>query len=224
MSKLTLIGSPTCPYVQRVIIALREKRAVFDVVTVDLANKPDWFLAISPAGQVPLLRLEEDGGPPAIIFESMAILDYLEETLPGERLLPADPLLRARQRGWVAFGARVQDDLGRYCGATDGHALAAARAALVVSLRRVEAALGEGPYFGGAHFSLVDAAFAPLFRQIEVLEKLAPGGLLDGLPGMEKWQRALAARPSVRDAVPDNDVVLYVGRLRQLDAELLKAA
>ena len=73
MSKLTLIGSSTCPYVQRVEIALREKRADFDVINVDLASKPDWLLAISPLGKVPVLRVERDGEPPAVIFESAAM-------------------------------------------------------------------------------------------------------------------------------------------------------
>ena len=53
MTKLTLISSPTCPYVQRAVIALKEKHVEFDVVYVDLQDKPDWFLDISPLGKVP---------------------------------------------------------------------------------------------------------------------------------------------------------------------------
>ena len=50
MSKLTLISFPTCPYVQRAVIALKEKGVPFEVIYIDLANKPDWLLAISWAG------------------------------------------------------------------------------------------------------------------------------------------------------------------------------
>jgi glutathione S-transferase len=224
MCKLTLIGPSTCPYVQRVLIALREKRARFDAVDIDLAAKPDWLLAISPLGKVPVLRVEREGEPPAVIFESAGILDYLDEALPGERLHPADPLARARHRGWIAFGAEVLTDLQHYATATDGVALAAAHDALLKKFRRLEASLAEGPYFAGLHFSMVDVSFGPVFRQVDALETIAPAGFLDGLPRMERWRRALMERESVRTSAPADYAERYLRRLRQLDAELLKAA
>jgi len=224
MSKLTLISSPTCPYVQRAVIALKEKRVEFDVIYIDLKNKPDWFLAISPLGKVPQLRVERDGEPPAIIFESAVILEYLEETVPGEKLHPADPLLRAQHRGWIEFASNVLGDLHRFSSAPDAQAMAGARDALLAKFRRLEATIAERPFFAGAHFSLVDAAFGPVFRQIDAIETIAPTGLLDGLPGLEHWRRALADRESVRSAVPENYVELYLDRLRQMHSEVLKAA
>src|ERR1700687_19143 len=77
MPKLTLISHDLCPYVQRAVIALTEKAVPFDRVTIDLASRPDWFLAISPLGNVPLLKVDD-----AVIFESAVILEYLEETQP----------------------------------------------------------------------------------------------------------------------------------------------
>ena len=53
MSELTLISHRLCPYVQRAVISLTEKSALFKRVDVDLANKPDWFKAISPLGKTP---------------------------------------------------------------------------------------------------------------------------------------------------------------------------
>ncbi|HTJ57607.1 MAG TPA: glutathione S-transferase family protein [Devosiaceae bacterium] len=224
MNKLTLISSPTCPYVQRAVIALKEKHADFDVVYVDLQNKPDWFLAISPMGKVPLLRVERDGGPPAIIFESAVILEYLEETLPGEKLHPADALHRAQHRAWIEFCSNMLGELSRFSRATDPAGLQIARAALSVKFKRLESELAEGPYFSGTHFSLVDTAFAPFFRQIDALETVAPTALLDGFPRIEHWRRALANRPSVKAAVPEDYVERYLHRLRELGAEVLKAA
>ncbi len=62
---------------QRAVIALTEKGVPFERVYIDLADKPDWFLAISPLGKVPLLQVDD-----AVIFESAVILEYLEETQP----------------------------------------------------------------------------------------------------------------------------------------------
>ena len=64
MTKLTLISHELCPFVQRAAIALEEKGVKFERINVDLANKPDWFLAISPLGKVPLLKVGD-----AVIFE-----------------------------------------------------------------------------------------------------------------------------------------------------------
>jgi glutathione S-transferase len=53
---LTLISHPLCPFVQRAAIVLLEKGVAFERIDVDLTAKPDWFLALSPTGKVPLLR------------------------------------------------------------------------------------------------------------------------------------------------------------------------
>ncbi len=62
---LTLVSHTLCPYVQRAAIVLTEKGAAFERRWVDLANKPDWFKAISPLGKTPVLLVAETP-----IFES----------------------------------------------------------------------------------------------------------------------------------------------------------
>ena len=96
---LTLISHPLCPYVQRAVIALSEKRAPYERVDIDLRNKPQWFLDISPLGKTPVLKT---GG--AAIFESAVICEYLEDTL-APALHPADPLARAQHRAWIEFAS-----------------------------------------------------------------------------------------------------------------------
>src|SRR5881394_2023473 len=91
---LTLVSFDLCPYVQRAAIVLAEKGLPFERIDVDLANKPAWFKAISPLGKVPLLKVGDE-----VLFESAVIVEYLEETL-DPALHPADPLGRARHRGW----------------------------------------------------------------------------------------------------------------------------
>ena len=54
-----LISHVLCPYVQRAVIVLTEKRIPFRRVDIDLADKPEWFRAISPLGKVPLLRIDD---------------------------------------------------------------------------------------------------------------------------------------------------------------------
>lgn len=192
---LTLISHHLCPYVQRAVIALTEKGVPFRRVDIDLANKPDWFLAISPLGKTPVLKVGERA-----IFESAVIFEYLEETQP-DPLHPPDPLARAEHRAWIEFSSTVLADIAGFYAAPDATAFEAKRQALAAKFDRVEQALGEGAHFAGARFSLVDAAFGPVFRYFDVFDHIADFGILAGRPKVAAWRAALAQRPSVRAAV-----------------------
>lgn len=223
MSKLTLISFPLCPYVQRAIIALKEKGTPFEVVYVDLANKPDWFLALSPLGKVPVLKVERNGKPDAVVFESAVIMEYLEETAVGVALHPIDPLDRAQHRAWIEFASATFGDMWKLTTAKTPADLAAGKAGLGAKLKRLEDAL-VGPYFAGDAFSLVDAAFAPAFRQLDTLESITGAALVEGLPKVAGWRTALAARPSIQGAVPADYVERYLNWLKGQDAAVLKIA
>jgi maleylacetoacetate isomerase len=90
-------------YRVRVALALKGLRA--EEVSIDLLKgkqNSDDYLAVNPQGVVPALILDE-GGPP--LFQSLAILEYLEETRPQPPLLPKDPRGRARVRGLALIAA-----------------------------------------------------------------------------------------------------------------------
>ncbi len=117
--KLTLISHPLCPFVQRAVIVLLEKNVPFERIDVDLANKPDWFMALSPTGKVPLLKVEQPDSADVILFESSAICEYLNETQDGVSLYSSDALSRAQQRAWVEFGVAVLSDAWQFLNAKD---------------------------------------------------------------------------------------------------------
>jgi glutathione S-transferase len=86
--------------------------------------------------------------------------------------------------------------------ASDAGAFEQKRADLAAKMAWLEGALRAGPYFAGERFSLVDVAFGPVFRYFDTFEAaLPPLGVFDGVPKVRSWRAALAARPSVRDAV-----------------------
>lgn len=203
-SALTLVSHKLCPYVQRASIALAEKGVAYTRIDVDLANKPDWFLRLSPLGKTPVLRVGDRA-----IFESAVILEYLEETQTNP-LHPADPLTRAEHRAWIEFASAVLNDIAGFYSAPDAAAFAAKTGALRAKFAQIEARLGNGPFFAGAGFSLVDAAFAPVFRYFDVFETIADFGILSAMPRVAAWRAALAARPSVIMAVGED----YPARLQ----------
>lgn len=222
--KLTLVSHHLCPYVQRAAIVLAEKGVAFERRYIDLADKPAWFRAISPLGKVPLLIVPGPEGAEVVLFESAVICEFIEDSAAGPKLHPEDALQRAKHRAWMEFGSAVLSDIWRLETATDARAHKAATDAIASKLAWAERDLGEGPYFSGERFSMVDAVFAPVFRYFDVFDRIADIGVFAATPKVRAWRTALAARPSVREAVTDD----YGQRLQDFlvhhDAHLIKLA
>jgi glutathione S-transferase len=204
MSPLTLVSHHLCPYVQRAAIALHEKDVGFERVTINLAAKPEWFRAISPLGKVPLLRVVRPDGGEAVLFESAVICEFIEETQAGPALHPSDPIERAQHRAWIEFASSTLSDIYALETTGDAALFAGKRQALTDKFSRMEGVLGSGPFFAGERFSLVDAAFGPVFRYFDVFDEIADLGILARKPKVGAWRRALADRPSVRLAVAND--------------------
>ena len=194
--KLELISFPICPFVQRSVITLLEKGADYKVTYIDLADKPDWFLAISPMGKVPVLRVDDEH----VIFESAVINEFVNEVTPGD-LHPDDPIAKARDRAWIAFTETLLFDQYRLMMAEDAKAFEDAWHDTEPRLARLEAAL-SGPLWGGESLRLVDTAVAPLLQRYAVVDRIM--GLPDyaDFPHLQAWWSALSERPSVTGSVP----------------------
>ena len=197
--KLTLISHHLCPYVQRAAIALRENDIPFERRNIDLANKPDWFLKLSPLGKVPILVVNDD----AVLFESSVIAQYIDE-ITGDSLLSSDLLEKYSQLAWIEFASQVIAGIGRLYNADSRSALDSARSNLENKFQRLEQSLGAGPWFANQHFTLVDAAFAPAFRYFEVIEDLSGIEFFTWTPKVARWRNALSKRPSVIAAVSND--------------------
>jgi len=221
--QLTLISHPLCPFVQRVAIVLHEKRIAFDRVNVDLHAKPDWFLAISPTGKVPLLKVLHTDERESVLFESVAICEYVEDVQPAPALHPADALLRAQHRAWIEFASATLTDAWGFLNASDTETAGAKAAAFRQKLERFEVDMSDGPYFAGEGFSMVDAAIAPVFRYFDILDFESTHPVFDGLNRVANWRCALARRPSVEAAVAEDYATRFRRHLQEKDA-LLAAA
>jgi glutathione S-transferase len=208
MTQFVLVSHALCPYVQRSAIVLTEKGVPFERRDIDLAHKPGWFLELSPLGKTPLLLVGDE-----VIFESAVICEYLDETaLP--RLHPVNALQRARHRSWMEFGSALLNLIGAFYNAADEPSLQARAADIRARWVQIETVLGAGerqatgPYFAGPAFSIVDAVFGPVFRYFDVFDAIGDFGFWHELPKAQRWRQALAARPSVAQAVGPDYVAL----------------
>src|SRR3712207_66667 len=96
--KPRLYNTQRCPYARRTRIVLYEKGIDFEVREVDLGNKSEEFLSVSPYGKVPVLAVNGIS-----LYESNVVNEYLDEIHETPRLMPRNPELRALARSWMAF-------------------------------------------------------------------------------------------------------------------------
>jgi RNA polymerase-associated protein len=180
---ITLYNAARCPYAARARIVLAEKGIEFEVVEIDLSDRPAWLYEKNPAGRVPVI--EEDGW---LLPESVVIMEFLEERYPEPPLLPLDPADRAAVRLLVFRDHDFTDPYYAFRRGEDG-----AREELDAALGGFDAMLAERPYLGGTEYGLADIAFVPwLLRARDML-----GVELDGFPAVTDWLARLEQRPAI---------------------------
>ncbi|NOZ52078.1 MAG: glutathione S-transferase family protein [Gammaproteobacteria bacterium] len=206
--KLELISFKLCPYVQRSVITLLEKAVPFDINYINLSEPPAWFLSISPTGKVPVLRVND-----TVLFESAVINEYLDETHPPS-LLPNNPLKKALNRAWIEFASNLLTTLYKAILCNEKDSFNHEIIILKKELEQLEKNLGDGPYFNGDTFGLLDTAYAPVFKHLSVVENIEALKLHDTLPKINRWKDTLLQRKSVRASVVDDFESLYHAYLK----------
>lgn len=185
------------------MIVLRAKGVKFEVTYVDLRNKPEWFLKISPHGKVPVLSVNDQP-----LFESNAIAEFLDE-MEAPKLHPDDPIKRARNRAWNDFVPDFAKTMSAFYYAKDKAELDAAIAEAPKRLERLERALTEergndGPYFNGPKLSIVDASYAPFLQRFGLMEAVLQSGVMKPFPKVQAWSDALMKNETVTGSVVPN--------------------
>ena len=213
-TQLVLVSHALCPYAQRAAIVLLEKEVPFTRRDIDLASKPDWFLAISPLGKTPVLLVDD-----VPIFASAVICEYLEDVY-RPRLHPQQPLQRARHRAWIEFSSSMLNAISAFYSAPDKAALERAVSELKRKAWQLEAALDANTFFAGERFSVVDAAFAPVFRYFDVFDRIDDYSFFLGLSKVQVWGSALGTRASVRAAVSEDYASVLLDFLKRRDSAL----
>jgi glutathione S-transferase len=219
MSNLELFSMPFCPFAHRVRLVLAEKALIYRLTEVNLRNKSQGFLKVSPHGKVPALRHGDKH-----ICDSAIINEYLDETFPKPPLLPRDPAGRAQARFWIEVAnSRLFATTASLLYGAHRQDRSPALEQLAGTLRFIETEAlakrpGDGPYWLGSQLSLVDLSFYPWFEQMAVLERSRDFRMPSNLFRLTQWRDAIAQSGSVRAvAKPPQFYVEHYGRL---EAEL----
>ena len=193
---------------------MRAKNVEFDVTYINLREKPDWFLKISPHGKVPVLNVGDEA-----LFESNAIAEYLDEMVQPA-LHPIDPIKRARNRAWTDYVPTFSAALGKINYAKSADDVAGGVEGAKVPLQRLEDAIAnesgnDGPFFNGPDLCLVDAAYAPFLQRFLITDQILKTGLLDGYPLVNGWAKALLSDDRITGAVAPEFPAEYDANLKR---------
>ena len=159
---MTLYSGTTCPFSQRCRIVLYEKGMDFQIVDVDLYNKPEDIAVMNPYNRVPIL-VERD----LQLYESNIINEYIDERFPHPQLMPADPVMRARAR---LFLYRFEMELFSQIDLLEGSSAKNAEKARNVireSLVQMAPVFAKQKFMLGEEFSMLDVAIAPLLWRLD---------------------------------------------------------
>lgn len=207
-STVELISSSTCPFAQRSRMVLLTKGVNFNFTEIDLDDKPEWFLQISPYAKVPVLRHRG-----SVLYESSVINEYVEEVFPNPPLLPQDPARRALARIWIAFANdRMVPHVYKIMLRQDSAGQTAHRERLQEAVLQMEfeglRKLSPGPFWFGETPNLVDFTFFPHVQRFAVLKHYRGFTLPRDCERLHAWIDAMNALPAVQTTKASNESLI----------------
>lgn len=197
---IKIISFKICPFVQRVTALLEAKKMPYELEFIQLTDKPQWFLDLSPTGQVPLLVTESGEA----LFESDAIVEYIEEiSEPLEAGIT--PEQRAKDRAWSYQGSKLYLPQCSTMRSGDQETLLERSENLTKAFEKVEKALApEGNYFKGRQLSNVDIAWLPILHRAHIIKEHTGHDFLKQFPKMQNWQKTIMASGLAEASVADD--------------------
>ena len=196
---MTLYSGTTCPFSQRCRIVLYEKGMDFQIVDVDLFNKPEDLTVMNPYNRTPVL-VERD----LILYESNIINEYIDDRFPHPQLMPADPVMRARAR---LFLFRFENELFSNIESLEkGNQKVGDRARLLVrdSLTQIAPVFVKQKFMLGDEYSMLDVAIAPLLWRLDYYGVQLPKQAAPLL----KYAERLFSRPAYIEALTPAEKVM----------------
>jgi len=212
--KLELISFKLCPFAQRAIILLNTQNIDFKITYINPMDPPDWFKAISPTGQVPLLKVDDQ-----VVFESSVITEFIND-ISTTSIHPDDSVQKANNRSWIAFSSTMFDDLFSLV-TGDEEKFNTAKTALFGKLAKLEAVKNQDTFFNGDAFNMIDAALAPIFIRLAWINEFTDNALsIAEFSKLSAWSDATLALPEVESSVAEGIDDVYYSNIEGREGHL----
>ena len=208
MAEFVLYGIPGSPYLRAALLGLEEKQVPWRLAALQPGeSKGEAHLARHPFGRIPVLDHRDDAGGDFRLYETQAILRYLDRILPEPPLTPHDPRAEARMNqlcgitDWylmpqvsatICFGRVVAPRLGL---PVDEARITNAIPQAGICIGEIARLLGGEPFMAGADLSITDLMLAP---HLDLLAACPDGrAILARHEALSAWLARMQARPSM---------------------------
>ncbi|XVF83460.1 hypothetical protein PTKIN_Ptkin16aG0487500 [Pterospermum kingtungense] len=187
------VGAPDvlgdCPFSQRVLLTLEEKKTSYQMHLINISNKPQWCLEISPEGKVPVVKFDDKW-----VADSDVIVGILEEKYP-------QPSLKTPPE-FASVGSKIFGNFVTFLKSKDAND--GSEQALLDDLKALDEHLkGHGPYIAGEKITAVDLALGPKLYHLEIaLGHFKKWTVPESLTYVNKYMKLIFSRESFAKTKP----------------------
>ncbi|CAD8201007.1 unnamed protein product [Paramecium pentaurelia] len=205
--KHTLVAFKICPYCMKVLTIMCHKNVKFEIKFIEMHNKPDWFLKLSPLERVPILIIGEE----VVLFESAAIMEYIDEITPP-KLMPDDPIQKAIDRAKFEYSNEIIKNLYQFVFCLEQEKFINLKQWLIKHFKQMEEWLKDKQYINGTEISLVDFNFVPVFVVLNMLKPILPCDMLKDYKRLQNYGDSLTSMQCTKTGrVPDYEFLMIDG-------------
>jgi glutathione S-transferase len=200
---MKLYGNPMSTCTRKVLTVLAEKGKEVEFINIDLSKleqKSPAHVARQPFGVVPALELD-DG---FTMYESRAIIRYLDRVLPGAKLTPDDPKAYALMEQFISVessyfsGQAMKIVMERFRGTNNEENIAKGREGMQKPLDVIDAALADRKFLAGNDFTLAEVSWAPY---VGYLFAVGEQNAVTSRKNVAAWWERVTSRPSIKKAL-----------------------
>lgn len=181
------VGAPDilgdCPFCQRVLLTLEEKKVPYKLHLINTDQKPQWFLEVNPEGKVPVIKFDEKWIP-----DSDVIVGMIEDKHPNPPLSPPAEV--------SSVGSKIFPSFVKFLKSKDS--ADGTEQALLDELKALDEQLkAKGPYVNGENICAVDLGLAPKLYHLDVaLGHFKSWSVPESLSHVHNYKKLLFSRES----------------------------
>ncbi|XP_078421127.1 glutathione S-transferase omega-1-like [Cetorhinus maximus] len=183
-----------CPFAQRTRLVLEAKGIKYEVININLVNKPDWFFEKNALGLVPVLETCQN----ELVYDSPITCEFLDDKYPAKRLLPTDPYEKAKQKMLLEHFSKMVSYMYKISvEKSKSMDISKMEEELQVQLGNFEKKLAglKTRFFGGDTVTMIDYLMWPWFERMEAFSL---NKLLEQTPKLKQWMQHMEQDPATK--------------------------
>lgn len=203
---MKIVSLKICPFVQRVTAALETRNIKYDIEYITLKDKPEWFLEVSPNGQVPIMITENR----EVLFESDAIIEYVNDEY-GWLKKDINNIDKSKERAWSYLATKNYMNQCSLMRSKDFETFNDKISKFNKDLKKIEDKLNSNfLFFSGSFVSHVDISWLPILHRFSIIEKYTGYDFFKDFSKIKKWRDEILKLDIVKNSVSQDFEEIFV--------------